>query len=60
MFKKILVPIDPNEAEFANVAVEYAAGLAAKDGASVRLIGVTPILTGYVTEYLPADYDISI
>jgi len=60
MFTKILVPIDPNEAEFAGVAVEYAANLARQTTASVRLIGVTPILTGYVTEYLPADYQVSI
>ena len=60
MFKKILVPIDPNEAEFAGVAVDYAASLAKQNGGTVRLIGVTPILTGYVTEYLPADYDVSI
>jgi len=58
MFQKILVPIDPNEAEFAGQAVDYAAGLAKQTGAVVRLIGVTPILTGYVTEFLPADYDV--
>ncbi len=56
MFTKILVPIDPNEAEFAGPAVDYATGLAKQSGAILRLVGVTPLLTGYVTEFLPADY----
>ncbi len=58
MFSKILVPIDPNEAEFAGVAVDHAAALAKQSNGTVRLVGVTPMLTGYVTEFLPADYDI--
>jgi nucleotide-binding universal stress UspA family protein len=60
MFAKILVPIDPNEAEFAGRSVEYAAGLAKSSGAGVRLIGISPLLSGYVTEFLPADYDVTI
>lgn len=57
MFKKILVPIDPNEAEFALSAVTAAANLAAQSNGEVRLIAVMPVMNGYVTEFLPTDFE---
>lgn len=57
MFKKILVPVDPNEIDFARPAVVAAADLARQAGGEVRLIGVLPVMNGYVTEYLPADFE---
>jgi nucleotide-binding universal stress UspA family protein len=57
MFKKILVPIDPSEVEFGREAVRYARGLAEPSRAAVRLLAVMPVMGGYVTEYLPADFE---
>ena len=57
MFKKIVVPVDPSEIEFAKPAVEAAANLAKQAGGEIRLIAVLPVMNGYVTELLPADYE---
>ena len=57
MFKKILVPVDPNEIEFATPAITAAAGLAEQSGGEVLLVGVLPVMNGYVTEFLPADFE---
>ncbi len=57
MFKKILVPVDPNEIEFAKPAVAAAANLAAQGGGEVLLIGILPVMNGYVSEFLPADFE---
>ncbi len=57
MFKKILVPVDPNELEFAKPAIAAAANLVAQSGGDVMLIGVLPVMNGYVSEYLPADFE---
>lgn len=57
MFKKILVPVDPNEIEFATPAITAAAGLADQSGGEVLLVGVLPVMNGYVTEFLPADFE---
>lgn len=59
MVSKILVPVDPDEADFATPSIEYAAELASRDGAVIRLIGVTPILAGYGTEYVPASIEVA-
>jgi nucleotide-binding universal stress UspA family protein len=56
MFEKILVPVDPNEIEFAKPAVAAAANLLA-EGGEVLLVGVLPVMNGYVSEYLPADFE---
>lgn len=57
MFKKILVPVDPNEIDFAKPAVTAAAGLAAQGDGEVLLVGVLPVMNGYVSEFLPADFE---
>lgn len=57
MFTKILVPVDPSEIEFAAKAVETAGGLARQSGGEVRLVAVMPVVGGYVTEFLPADFE---
>lgn len=57
MFNKIVVPVDPSEIDFAKPAVEAAANLAAQAGGEVRLIAVLPVMNGYVSELLPADYE---
>ena len=57
MFKKILVPVDPNEIDFAKPAVAAAANLAAQGDGEVLLIGVLPVMNGYVSEFLPADFE---
>ena len=57
MFKKILVPVDPNEMDFAKSALATAASLAAQDDAEVLLVGVMPVMNGYVSEFLPADFE---
>lgn len=56
MFKKILVPIDPSEVEFGAKALETGVGLAKQSGGDLRLVAVVPIVGGYVTEFLPPDY----
>ncbi len=60
MFKKIVVPVDPSEIDFAKPAVEAAANLAAQAGGEVRLIAVLPVMNGYVSELLPADYEVAL
>jgi nucleotide-binding universal stress UspA family protein len=57
MFKKILVPVDPNEIAFAEPAVVAAANLAKQSDGEVRLVGVMPVMNGYVSEFLPADFE---
>lgn len=57
MFKKILVPVDPNEMEFAKPAVAAAADLAAQGDGEVLLVGVMPVMNGYVSEFLPTDFE---
>ncbi|TBW33514.1 universal stress protein [Siculibacillus lacustris] len=60
MFKKIIVPVDPNEVEFAESALAAAAELARPSGAEIRLVAVMPTLNGYVAELLPADYSVAL
>ncbi len=58
MFTKILVPVDPNEMDFAKSAVAAATNLAMQSGGHVLLVGVLPVMNGYVSEYLPADFEV--
>ncbi|WP_333822762.1 universal stress protein [Pinisolibacter sp.] len=58
MFTKILVPVDPNEMDFAKSAVAAATNLAMQSGGHVVLVGVLPVMNGYVSEYLPADFEV--
>ncbi len=57
MFTKILVPVDPNEMDFAKPAVAAAANLAMQSNGHVLLVGVLPVMNGYVSEFLPADFE---
>ena len=57
MFKHILVPVDPNEIDFAIPAVKAAADLAKQADGDILLIAVLPVMNGYVSEYLPADFE---
>lgn len=57
MFKSILVPIDPAEPEFANPALEKAIRMTKDYGARLHLVAVRAYVQGYVTEFLPPDYD---
>lgn len=56
MFEKILVPVDPNEIEFARPAIAAAAGLTAPSAGEIVLLGVLPALNAYVSEFLPSDF----
>ena len=60
MFKKIVVPVDPSEIDFAEPAVVAAANLAKQADGEVRLIAVLPVMNGYVSELLPADYEVAL
>jgi universal stress protein F len=57
MFKKIVVPVDPSEVEFAKPAIAAAANLARQVEGEIHLIAVLPVMNGYVTELLPVDYE---
>jgi universal stress protein F len=57
MFKKIVVPVDPSEVDFAKPALKAAADLAKQVDGEVHLVAVLPVMNGYVTELLPADYE---
>ena len=60
MFKKIVVPVDPSEVDFAKPALTAAAGLAGQTSGEIRLVAVMPPMNGYVTELLPADYEVGL
>ena len=57
MFHKIVVPIDPNEMDFATPALKTAAGLASGTGAKVHIVAVMQPVNGYVAEFLPQDFE---
>ncbi len=57
MYNKIVVAVDPAEPEFANPALAKAVQFAKDYGASLRLVSVLPFVQGYVSEFLPADFD---
>lgn len=57
MFKKILVAIDPAEPEFAGPALAKAVLFANDYGATLCLVAVLPFVQGYVSEFLPPDFD---
>jgi nucleotide-binding universal stress UspA family protein len=58
MFKKILVPIDLADPEFAKPALETAATLAKASGGQVRLINVIALTPVMLAEYVPPDFDV--
>jgi nucleotide-binding universal stress UspA family protein len=57
MFKKILVPVDLTEPEFAKPAVDTAVELARASGGVVRVVNVLPMTPVMLAEYVPADFD---
>lgn len=58
MYKKILVPIDLADPEFAKPAVETAVTLARASGGEVRLINVIALTPVMLAEYVPPDFDV--
>ncbi len=57
MYKKILVAVDPAETDFAKPALAKAVQLSKDHGAVLRLVSVMPFVQGYVSEFLPPDFD---
>src|SRR4051794_22275046 len=57
MYKKILVPVDLTEPEFAKPAVDAAVELARASSGIVRIVNVLPMTPVMLAEYVPADFD---
>lgn len=57
MFKKIIVAVDPAEPEFAKAALDKATRFSTDYGSAVHLVAVLPFVQGYVSEFLPPDFD---
>jgi nucleotide-binding universal stress UspA family protein len=57
MFKKILVPVDLTEPDFARPAIDTAVELARASGGTVRIVNVLPMTPVMLAEYVPADFD---
>lgn len=57
MYKKIVIAIDPAEPAFAGPALARAAQFSTDYGAALHLVAVMPYVQGYVSEYLPPDFD---
>ncbi|MCZ7658297.1 MAG: universal stress protein [Xanthobacteraceae bacterium] len=58
MYKRILVPIDLADPEFAKPAVASAVSLAKSSGGAVRLINVIALTPVMLAEYVPPDFDV--
>ena len=57
MFKRILVPVDLTEPEFAKPAIDTAVEMARASGGIVRVVNVLPMTPVMLAEYVPADFD---
>jgi nucleotide-binding universal stress UspA family protein len=57
MYKRILVPVDLTEPEFAKPAIDTAIELARASGGIVRVVNVLPMTPVMLAEYVPADFD---
>lgn len=57
MFKKILVPVDLTEPEFAKPAIDTAVEMARASGGEIRIVNVLPMTPVMLAEYVPADFD---
>jgi universal stress protein F len=57
MFKRILVPVDLTEPEFAKPAIDTAVEMARASGGVVRVVNVLPMTPVMLAEYVPADFD---
>jgi nucleotide-binding universal stress UspA family protein len=58
MYKKILVPIDLTDPEYARPAIETAVSMARASGGTVRLLNVLPMTPVMLAEYVPPDFDV--
>ena len=57
MFKRILVPVDLTEPEFAKPAIDTAVEMARASGGIVRVVNVLPMTPVMLVEYVPADFE---
>ena len=57
MYKRILVPVDLTEPEFAKPAIDAAVELARASSGVVRIVNVLPMTPVMLAEYVPADFD---
>jgi nucleotide-binding universal stress UspA family protein len=57
MFKKILVPVDLAEPDFAKPAIDAAVELARSSQGSLRIVNVLPMTPVMLAEYVPPDFD---
>jgi nucleotide-binding universal stress UspA family protein len=57
MFKRILVPVDLTEPDFAKPAIDTAVEMARASGGVVRVVNVLPMTPVMLAEYVPADFD---
>ncbi|WP_248304786.1 universal stress protein [Breoghania sp. L-A4] len=53
----MLVAVDPAETDFSKPALAKAAQFSNDYGAVLRLLSVMPFVQGYVSEFLPPDFD---
>ena len=58
MFKRILVPVDLTEPDFARPAIDTAVEMARASGGIVRVVNVLPMTPVMLAEYVPADFDV--
>lgn len=56
MFKKVLVPVDPAEPEFAKEALQKAAQFARDYGTKIHLLAVCPEVQSFVASQLPEGW----
>ena len=57
MYKRILVPIDLAEPEFAKPAIETAVMMAKQSSGTIRFINVLPLTPVMLAEYVPPDFE---
>lgn len=58
MYKKMLVPIDLADPDYAKPAIETAVEMTRASGGSVRLVNVMPMTPVMLAEYVPPDFDV--
>jgi len=58
MYKKMLVPIDLADPDYAKPAIETAVEMTRTSGGTVRLINVLPMTPVMLAEYVPPDFDV--
>jgi len=58
MYKRILVPIDLADPDYAKPAIETAVSMVRTSGGAVRLVNVLPMTPVMLAEYVPPDFDV--